>query len=586
MWTGEGLGGRRALLVAADAYVDPALTRLRAPVGDVEALAAVLGEPMLGGFEVRRLINRSTEETKREIEGFFDESRPGDLRLLYMSGHGVLSQTRRFYFATASTELRWLRATAIEDAFINDVMQHSRARSVVLIVDCCHSGTFARGLMPKGTTTVDVVPRFEGRGRVTLTASTELEYAFEEADRGASVSELGASPPGSIFTRFLVEGISTGAADANKDGEISIDELYDFVYAKVREHAPNQTPGKGGGSYGDLIIARGRKASLQLDVRQALDSPLASVREASVTELTRMRAAANPGMRQTIDNALMALLDDDSRRVREAAAAALDAALAPASGQPTRATTTLRSATSASPAPPPTPVSPSSSNVSRSRAGALRGRRGILAGALAVGLAGVAIAIVASLGGAGGSSGSSGSSTLNLPANPAQGTQLGSDLIPTDLETCFGANETCSVVQYALAGRPTISARDGVITTWRARGRGRVALQVVTLTPRLVTASAQSDFVTLTGNGPRSFQTHLPIKRGDFIALLICAGGRLAIGGSDGDVDLRWDNGLLVSQPRARSEMQSEGREYAFSATVDTSKAPGSPGTAPGPCPP
>ncbi len=125
-----------------------------------------------------------------------------------------------------------------------------------------------------------------------------------------------------------------------------------------------------------------------------------------------------------------------------------------------------------------------------------------------------------------------------------------------------------------------------MITTWGARGRGRVALQVVTLTRTLATASAQSDFVTLTGNGPQSFHTNLPIKRGDFIALLICAGGRLAVGGSDGDVDLRWDNGLLVGQPRARSEIQSEEREYAFSATVGTSTAPASPGTAPEPCPP
>ena len=36
------------------------------------------------------------------------------------------------HFATASTDPGWLRATAIEDGFVNDVMQHSRARSIVL----------------------------------------------------------------------------------------------------------------------------------------------------------------------------------------------------------------------------------------------------------------------------------------------------------------------------------------------------------------------------------------------------------------------------------------------------------------------
>jgi uncharacterized caspase-like protein len=140
MATGESVGARRALLVAAETYADPGLARLRAPIGDVEALASVLEDPTLGAFELRRLVNLPTEEIKREIEGFFDDARLNDLLLLYMSGHGVLSQTRRFYFATSSTQLRWLRATAIEDSFISDVMQHSRARSIVLIVDCCMPG--------------------------------------------------------------------------------------------------------------------------------------------------------------------------------------------------------------------------------------------------------------------------------------------------------------------------------------------------------------------------------------------------------------------------------------------------------------
>jgi hypothetical protein len=28
-------------------------------------------------------------------------------------------------------------------------MQHCRARSIVFVVDCCHSGAFAKGLVPK-----------------------------------------------------------------------------------------------------------------------------------------------------------------------------------------------------------------------------------------------------------------------------------------------------------------------------------------------------------------------------------------------------------------------------------------------------
>jgi hypothetical protein len=93
--------------------------------------------------------------------------------------------------------------------------------------------------------------------------------------------------------------------------------------------------------------------------------------------------------------------------------------------------------------------------------------------------------------------------------------------------------------------------------------------------------------VTLTGNGPKSFTTHLPIKQGDFIALLVCPNARVAIGGSgaSGSIDLRWAKGLLIGQPRARSEMQPESLEYAFNATIDTSQTATSTGASPGPCP-
>src|SRR3954469_5165818 len=113
---GEG----RALLVATDAYMDPGLTRLQAPTGDAHALAEVLADPAIGGFAVQHLINRPTDEVAEEIEGFFGDARLQDLLLLYVSGHGVLAQNRRLYFATATTKIGRLRATAIEDRFIGE----------------------------------------------------------------------------------------------------------------------------------------------------------------------------------------------------------------------------------------------------------------------------------------------------------------------------------------------------------------------------------------------------------------------------------------------------------------------------------
>jgi len=50
--------------------------------------------------------------------------------------------------------------------------------------------------------------------------------------------------PPSVFTSVLVKGLRTGHADRDGDSQVSIDELYDYVFDKVREITPHQTPEK------------------------------------------------------------------------------------------------------------------------------------------------------------------------------------------------------------------------------------------------------------------------------------------------------------------------------------------------------
>ena len=392
---------RRALLIATGSYSDPGLARLRAPAGDVDALAEVLGDGSIGRFEVQELVDRPTEEIKRAIEGFFAEARRSDLLLLYFSGHGVLSQSRRFYFATAGTALQYLRATAIEDGFVNGVMHESRARSIVLILDCCHSGAFGKGLTPKSARTIDVEHRFEGRGRVTLSASTALEYAFEEEDPATGINELEAAAPGSLFTSCLVDGLRSGEADIDGDGEISVDELYDYVCQRVRERSPHQTPGMAGDVRGEIVIAQSRRRpSLPAELQQAAESSLAGVREGAVSELAALMSGGPPGLVAVAREALERLARDDSRRVSVAAHAALgrDApAAVPPSAPPVEPPVEPPAPPPKHPEPQPPPPPPP-----RWRALlALRRRAAVVAAVVAVAVAAVVAAVV--LGGDGGS---------------------------------------------------------------------------------------------------------------------------------------------------------------------------------------
>ncbi|WP_062293424.1 hypothetical protein [Nostoc piscinale] len=99
-------------------------------------------------------------------------------------------------------------------------MSGSRCSQVV-ILDCCFSGAFADGLTVKGDETVDIQSQLGGKGRAVLTASTSTQYALEQQGEDLSV-----------YTRFIVEGIETGAADIDNDGLISTDELHRYAQKK------------------------------------------------------------------------------------------------------------------------------------------------------------------------------------------------------------------------------------------------------------------------------------------------------------------------------------------------------------------
>ena len=329
-------GTRSALIVASDQYSDPGLRCLRAPAVDARALAGVLRDPGIGGFEVRTLLNEPAHMVNLAVEEFFADRRPGDLLLVHFSCHGLKDEDGELYFAAANTMLGRLGATAVPAEFVSRRMTRSRSRRVVLLLDCCYAGAFERGMVARAGVDMGIEQHFGGRGRAVITASSAMEYAFEAGE----LADTRDVPP-SVFTSALVQGLETGEADRDQDGLVGLDELYDYVYDKVRAATPNQTPGKWTfGMEGELYIARRSgpvttPASLPPELEQAMESGLAGIRVGAAQELARILRGKHEGLALAARLALEQLADDDSRAVVAAATTALNVH-APAPPQPPR----------------------------------------------------------------------------------------------------------------------------------------------------------------------------------------------------------------------------------------------------------
>jgi hypothetical protein len=306
------MGRRSALLVGTYHYSDSSLQRLRAPGRDVEALAEVLADPEIAQFDVTTLINEPHHVVGEAIGNFYDGLRRDDLAMLYISGHGVKDDRGRLFLAMTDSKRNGLLFTAIGADQINDAMNSCSSRQKVLILDCCYGGAFPSGLTAKGTTDVHTLERFQGRGRVVLTASDAAQYSFE----GDTVSGAGAS---SLFTRYLVEGIRTGKADLDGDGDVSLDELYSYVHDRVIEAMPQQRPKKQEDIEGRIVIARNIGWSLPTHVQHAIESPLPTDRRAAVQSLSHLYRVGNSTVRHRVLAEVEKLVADDSRMVAAAA---------------------------------------------------------------------------------------------------------------------------------------------------------------------------------------------------------------------------------------------------------------------------
>ncbi|MDD3006349.1 MAG: caspase family protein [Candidatus Pacebacteria bacterium] len=193
---------RKALLIGIDDYPGLPLTGC---VNDASILSGVIEKNGDGSpnFSVRLKNNiPKKSELKGEIVELFDGE--GDVALLYFSGHGYLDITGG-YIVTPDYE-KHDEGVSMEE--ILTLANKSKIKNKIIILDCCHSGSFGSPEVSGGH--VSQI----SEGIVVLTASLSTETAAEIDGHG-------------VFTGLLLDAIQGGAADLM--GRITPGGIYAYI---------------------------------------------------------------------------------------------------------------------------------------------------------------------------------------------------------------------------------------------------------------------------------------------------------------------------------------------------------------------
>ncbi len=213
-------GKRLALLICNVMY--PKIAGYHDIVGaaqDADRVEEILSDSESCRFTVCALIDGGLLEVRRAIERICREATERDTLLIYFSAGSRTGNDDSLYLLVNDSEGDLLNATALDTEFVLSQLRATRCRKIVLIADTCYSGAFFNN------------NRGIPNGLCALTSCGATENSLD-------------TPAGGPFSIALCDGLRSQAADQDGDGMVSVDELYEFIKARLQADGSPTSPQK------------------------------------------------------------------------------------------------------------------------------------------------------------------------------------------------------------------------------------------------------------------------------------------------------------------------------------------------------
>ena len=187
------------------------------------------------GYHTLPVLEKEHLEILGELQTLVKQLKPKDLLLVYYSGHGEtyeISDGKHLYLAASNSMRTRLHGTAVNFHSIVEILENKLHEKAIIILDCCHSG--AAALRARGEALNEPSPELmdEISTGVCLMTASSAEQVAKESDQYRH----------GIFTHYLIQGLTSGQADLDKDGKISPDDAYKYILNNLRAQGYDQTP--------------------------------------------------------------------------------------------------------------------------------------------------------------------------------------------------------------------------------------------------------------------------------------------------------------------------------------------------------
>jgi hypothetical protein len=164
------------------------------------------------------------------IEKFLKQVPKGDRLVVYFSGHGFRSKEGKLFLAPLDIDPEKPEDAGLGVQWLRDQINACPASFKLLLLDACHAGSERtaenKDKNDKNTNSEDVGKEF-----------VDLQNVFTIASSTASQpSQIWDEKEHSMFSYWLIEGLK-GNADDNGNGQVTVDELFDYTYKAVKRTA-------------------------------------------------------------------------------------------------------------------------------------------------------------------------------------------------------------------------------------------------------------------------------------------------------------------------------------------------------------